>query len=58
MAVIFSNVESIRKWGGSAVDWREGKVYLQAQDTKTNTPRVLYLTGGSLSGLAHMENAL
>jgi integrase len=27
------------------VDWTEGKLYLQAQDTKTNTPRVLYLTG-------------
>ena len=27
------------------VDWTEGKLYLQAQDTKTSTPRVLYLTG-------------
>ena len=27
------------------VNWTEGKLYLQAQDTKTNTPRVLYLTG-------------
>ena len=27
------------------VDLTEGKLYLQAQDTKTNTPRVLYLTG-------------
>ena len=27
------------------VDWTEGKLYLQAKDTKTNTPRVLYLTG-------------
>ena len=27
------------------INWTEGKLYLQAQDTKTNTPRVLYLTG-------------
>jgi integrase len=27
------------------VNWTEGKLYLQAQDTKTNTPRVLFLTG-------------
>ena len=27
------------------VNWTEGKLYLRAQDTKTNTPRVLYLTG-------------
>ncbi len=27
------------------MNWTEGKLYLQAQDTKTNTPRVLYLTG-------------
>ena len=26
------------------VDWTEGKLYLQAKDTKTNMPRVLYLT--------------
>lgn len=27
------------------ISWTEGKLYLQAQDTKTSTPRVLYLTG-------------
>ena len=27
------------------INWTEGKLYLQAQDTKTSTPRVLYLTG-------------
>ena len=27
------------------VSWTEGKLYLQAQDTKTQAPRVLYLTG-------------
>ncbi len=27
------------------INWTEGKLFLQAQDTKTNTPRVLYLTG-------------
>ena len=27
------------------VNWTEGKLYLQAQDTKTSTPRVLFLTG-------------
>ncbi len=27
------------------VNWTEGKLYLQSQDTKTDTPRVLYLTG-------------
>ncbi|HRC44299.1 MAG TPA: hypothetical protein PLT27_09625, partial [Nitrospira sp.] len=26
-------------------NWTEGKLFLKAQDTKTNTPRVLYLTG-------------
>ena len=30
------------------VNWREGKLYLRAQDTKTDTPRVLYLTGDLL----------
>ena len=27
------------------INWTEGKLFLKAQDTKTNTPRVLYLTG-------------
>jgi len=27
------------------INWTEGKLFLQAQDTKTNTPRVLFLTG-------------
>ena len=27
------------------INWTEGKLFLQAQDTKTKTPRVLYLTG-------------
>jgi len=27
------------------VNWTDGKLYLNARDTKTNTPRVLYLTG-------------
>lgn len=27
------------------INWTQGKLYLEAQDTKTNTPRVLYLTG-------------
>ena len=27
------------------INWVEGKLFLQSQDTKTNTPRVLYLTG-------------
>jgi len=27
------------------INWTEGKLYLKAQDTKTNTPRVLFLTG-------------
>jgi len=27
------------------VNWTDGKLYLNACDTKTNTPRVLYLTG-------------
>ena len=31
------------KW--QQVNWTEGKLYLNAQDTKTDTPRVLYLTG-------------
>jgi len=30
------------------VNWKEGKLYLRAQDTKTDTPRVLYLTGDLL----------
>jgi len=30
------------------VNWTEGKLYLKAQDTKTDTPRVLYLTGDLL----------
>ncbi|UVT20050.1 MAG: site-specific integrase [Nitrospira sp.] len=30
------------------VNWLEGKLYLRAQDTKTDTPRVLYLTGDLL----------
>src|SRR5262249_10517426 len=30
------------------VNWTEGKLYLKAQDTKTDTPRVLYLTGNLL----------
>ncbi len=30
------------------VNWTEGKLYLRAQDTKTETPRVLYLTGDLL----------
>ena len=35
------------------VNWTEGKLYLQAQDTKTNTPRVLYLTGDLYRVLTH-----
>jgi integrase len=27
------------------INWIEGNVFLQAEDTKTKTPRVLYLTG-------------
>jgi len=27
------------------IHWTEGKLYLRSQDTKTDTPRVLYLTG-------------
>ena len=27
------------------INWTEGKLFLQAEDTKTKTPRVLYLTG-------------
>jgi integrase len=27
------------------INWTEGKLYLKAEDTKTDTPRVLYLTG-------------
>ena len=34
------------KW--SQVNWSAGKLSLRAQDTKTETPRVLYLTGGLL----------
>jgi integrase len=34
------------EWG--QVNWTEGKLYLKAQDTKTDTPRVLYLTGDLL----------
>jgi integrase len=30
------------------VNWTEGKLYLKAQETKTDTPRVLYLTGDLL----------
>jgi integrase len=29
----------------SQINWTEGKLYLKAQDTKNETPRVLYLTG-------------
>ena len=32
----------------SQLNWTEGKLYLKAQDTKTDTPRVLYLTGDLL----------
>jgi len=32
----------------SQVNWTEGKLYLKAQDTKTDTPRVLFLTGDLL----------
>src|SRR5262249_494137 len=34
------------KW--SQVNWVQGKLFLNAQDTKTDTPRVLYLTGDLL----------
>src|SRR6267142_2700729 len=34
------------KW--SQVNWSAGKLPLRAQDTKTDTPRVLYLTGDLL----------
>ena len=30
------------------VNWTQGKLFLKAEDTKTNTPRVLYLTGDLL----------
>jgi len=30
------------------INWTEGKLYLEAKDTKTSTPRVLYLTGDLL----------
>jgi len=30
------------------IHWGDGKLYLRAQDTKTSTPRVLYLTGDLL----------
>ena len=30
------------------VNWKEGQLYLRAQDTKTDTPRVLYLTEDAL----------
>ncbi|MBM4137909.1 MAG: hypothetical protein FJ244_00245 [Nitrospira sp.] len=34
------------KW--SQVNWSAGKLSLRAQDTKTETPRVVYLTGDLL----------
>lgn len=37
------------KW--SQVNWQAGKLSLSAQDTKTKTPRVLYLTGDLLKVL-------
>jgi integrase len=30
------------------INWTEGKLYLRSEDTKTSTPRVLYLTGDLL----------
>jgi hypothetical protein len=30
------------------INWTEGKLYLRAQETKTDTPRILYLTGDLL----------
>ena len=40
------------------VNWAEGKLYLNAQDTKTDTPRVLYLTGDLLRVLMVWKLAL
>ncbi len=40
-----SEVSSL-KW--SQVNWLAGKLFQRAQDTKTNTPRDLYLTGDLL----------
>jgi len=34
------------QWG--QVNWTEGKLYLRSEDTKTSTPRVLFLTGDLL----------
>ena len=34
------------QWG--QVNWTEGKLYFRSEDTKTSTPRVLYLTGDLL----------
>ncbi len=34
------------------INWNEGKLYLRAQNTKTETPRILYLTGDLLKVLA------
>lgn len=34
------------QWG--QINWTEGKLYLRSEDTKTSTPRVLFLTGDLL----------
>ncbi|MBS0167347.1 MAG: tyrosine-type recombinase/integrase [Nitrospira sp.] len=34
------------------INWTEGKLYLRAQETKTDTPRILYLTGDLLKVLS------